>query len=153
MKRATQHRISGLVYLIAMVELACAGAPNARARVDADFYSHAVDNRAEFRIATTKSCSELATVDEVIGQAISIGAPIYNAGSPLGCYRIYEGTAYKLLYLLQDRCPDVTALLRGGLARAETNSGVVDKAWTMRRTFDTILGQETAYSPHGGSPP
>ena len=37
----------------------------------------------------------MGTVDQVIGQAISIGVPIYNAGSPL-CYRIYEGTAYKL---------------------------------------------------------
>jgi hypothetical protein len=136
-----------------MNKLACAAAPNARARADAELYSHAVENRTEFRSATIKSCSELETVDQVIGQAISIGAPIYNAGSPLGCYRIYEGAAYKLLFLLQDRCPEVGALLRGGLARAETSAAVVDKAWTMRRTFDTILGQETAYSPRGGPSP
>jgi len=40
-----------------------------------------------------------------------VGAPIYNAGAPLGCYRIYEGASYKLLFLLEDACPAVKMAL------------------------------------------
>lgn len=83
----------------------------------------------------------------VIAQAISIGAPVYNAGSPLGCYRIYEGAAYKLLFMLDRSCPDLTAFVRASLAQAEADAAIDRKAWTMRRTFDTILGEPTSTAP------
>ncbi len=96
-----------------------------------------------FRAQIVKSCSQISDVDSAIAGAIAIGAPIYNAGSALGCYQIYEGAAYKVLYKLGGACADVTAVLRAGLSAAELDPDVVQKAWTMRRTFDTILGEPT----------
>ena len=89
-------------------------------------------NRAEFRAQITESCQRLAEVDSMISQAILIGAPVYNAGSPLGCYRIYEGAGYKILYSLGIECPNITAPLRAGLAEAEKQSEVKGKAWIIR---------------------
>ncbi len=103
----------------------------------------ALDDRPKYREGLIRSCSDVGMIDEVLAQAIAIGAPIFNAGSPLGCYRIYEGAAYKLLYLLGDDCPDASAVLRAGLARAEEESGHVQQAWMMRRIFDTLLGHPT----------
>lgn len=71
--------------------------------------------------------------------------PIYNAGSHIGCYRIYEGASYKLLYLLDESCPTVKMTLAAGLAQAERDVSDTDKAWTMRRTFDLIIGEPTQY--------
>ncbi len=98
-----------------------------------------------FRAELEESCTELVEIDQTIGQAIAIGAPIYNVGSPLGCFRIYEGAAYKLLYRLEGRCPKARELLRSGLAQAEAELGVEAKAWTLRRAFDAILGDPTSF--------
>jgi hypothetical protein len=130
----------------------CAGTTGEPVQRNPTLHSQALENRTEFRSGLAKSCGQLAAVDHVISQAISIGAPIYNAGSPLGCYRIYEGTAYKLLYVLGSRCSELTALLRAGLAQARTDAAVDRKAWTMRHTFDTILGEETAIAPLNEAP-
>lgn len=129
----------------AMLCLLAAGAcASADRSVDPSAYTRAIADQPGFRSRLEKSCPDLNELDETIGAAISIGAPIYNAGSPLGCYRIYEGAAYKLLYRLEQRCPGVTALLRSGLARAESQPDYSAKAWTMRRTFDAILGETTS---------
>lgn len=143
-----RHRfvVSGLV-LAASGSFGCAGTGVAPIERNPAAFSRATENRSEFRSGLVTSCDQLAEVDGVIAQAIAIGAPIYNAGSPLGCYRIYEGTAYKLLYVLGSRCPELTAFLRAGLAQARADAAVDHKAWTLRRTFDTILGEETATVP------
>lgn len=128
--------------MLAACAFACASAQPA---TDREVYDRALADQAAFRSQLAKSCSELSEIDQTIGAAISIGAPIYNAGSPLGCYRIYEGAAYKLLYRLEDRCPLATGLLRAGLAKAESDRGADARAWTMRRTFDALLGVPTRY--------
>jgi len=112
--------------------------PRAKGTSDANYYQ-------AFREALKTSCSEIHDVDNAISQAISVGAPIYNAGSHIGCYRIYEGASYKLLYLLDTACPTVKMTLAAGLAQAERDTSDTDKAWTMRRTFDLIIGEPTQY--------
>jgi len=142
------RRLAAPVLIVVSTSMfGCAGKTNEPVERNPALHSQALDSRTEFRSGLTNSCEQLAEVDHVISQAISIGAPIYNAGSPLGCYRIYEGTAYKLLYILGNRCSALTAFLRAGLAQARTDAAVDRKAWTMRHTFDTILGEETATAP------
>ncbi|MCA9298911.1 MAG: hypothetical protein KDA28_07585 [Phycisphaerales bacterium] len=116
---------------------------------DETVYARAVTDRVTFRAGLDQTCSVLDGVDLVIAEAIYIGAPVYNAGSALGCYRIYEGAAYKLLYLLGDECADVTAVLRFGLILSAQEADDDSAAWRMRETFDTILGDTTSYG--GGS--
>lgn len=129
--------------LLAGLSLACATSTEP----DPGLYAHALADRAEFRAELASSCPELARVDTVIGEAISIGAPIYNAGSPLGCYRIYEGAAYKLLFQLEDRCAAVRSVLLSGLSEARADVNAIARAWTMRRAFDALLGEDTATRP------
>lgn len=145
-------RFRTLSALLALVLCGCAGAAPEPLRGDPELMAEALGGRAEFRSGLQQSCGELGEVDRVIQQAIAIGAPIYNAGSSLGCYRIYEGAAYKILYELGDRCPRLTALLRAGLAQAEADAAVDRSAWTLRYTFDAILGEETRTVPLDESP-
>ncbi len=138
--------------LVSGAAFGCTGTAYPPVERNPALHSRALENRAEFRSSLRSSCDQLSEVDVVIARAISIGAPIYNAGSPLGCYRIYEGAAYKLLYVLGSSCSELTAFLRAGLAQARTDAAVDRKAWTMRRTFDTILGEETATAPLDETP-
>jgi len=140
--------------MVAMAAFACAlGCASVRTpESDVRVLARALDDRAEFRARLTESCPQVVVMDQAIEAAISIGAPIFNAGSPLGCYRIYEGAAYKILYQLGDTCPDAAAVLRAGLARAEADSGAGQKAWAMRRAFDTLQGQPTRSGSGGGRP-
>jgi len=91
---------------------------------------------------------DIAIIDHVIGNAIASGAGIYNAGHHLGCYRIYEGAGYKILYSLRERCDGATSFLSRALTRAsETrNKGRYEsvpgnQAWIMRHAFDALMGQ------------
>ena len=91
---------------------------------------------------------DIAIIDHVIGNAIASGAGIYNAGHHLGCYRIYEGAGYKILYSLRDRCDGAASFLSKALSRAsETRdkgryeSVPGNQAWIMRHAFDALLGQ------------
>lgn len=124
--------------------LGCLGANDSVVVRNPALLSKGLENRSELRSRLASSCDVLSEVDTVIAQAISIGAPIYNAGSPLGCFRIYEGAAYKLLYELGSDCPELRSFLGAGLAQARADESINRKAWTLRRTFDAVLGEATA---------
>lgn len=115
---------------------------------DRETYYGAIEDPARLRANLVDHCAQVQELDDTIRDAISIGAPIYNAGSALGCYRIYEGAAYKLLYRLHGSCPQAASFLRAGLGIAESEHSFDAKAWAMRRTFDAMLGEATRY----GSP-
>ena len=106
-------------------------------------YSNAFAERAGFRQALETGCPQLPRVEGIIGQALQIGVPIFNAGSPLGCYRIYEGAGYKLLYAIGAECPELGSFLRVALARTETEPNVTERAWILRSAFDLVLGKPT----------
>jgi hypothetical protein len=139
--------IALLFLLCTIAGSGCVGPAKRPIQLDPEARSRVLENRLDFRAGLTRSCPQLADVDQVIAQAILIGAPIYNVGSPLGCYRIYEGAAYKILYVVGDGCAELGAFVRGGLAQAEAEVAVDRKAWTMRHTFDAILGEPTEPVP------
>ena len=88
-------------------------------------------------------CPKSDAVDSVIINAIDIGAPTYNQGNYLGCYRIYEGASYKILYLYGFDCPRVTEILKTAIDKSHGNQTDSEKAWIMRVAFDEILGVPT----------
>jgi hypothetical protein len=139
--RSQRHGVGLLVCLL----LACAAQdPFA----DREAYYGAIEDPAGLRANLVDTCPQVQELDDTIRDAVSIGAPIYNAGSALGCYRIYEGAAYKILYRLDGSCPRAASFLRAGLGVAESEHSFDAKAWALRRTFDAMLGEATRY----GSP-
>lgn len=88
-------------------------------------------------------CANITAVNIIIDEAISCGAPTYNAGNHIGCYRIYEGAAYKILYKYGSKCKDVKKLLEAALELSYGDYSSTEKAWIMRKAFDEILGVPT----------
>jgi hypothetical protein len=93
-------------------------------------------------VTVWKGCSE-ADMEEVLrslGDAISIGAPLYNRGTAEGfeaCYRVYEGTSLRF-----DRnapCKGVQEAFSKGLTRAKSLKCYKEKAWALRDTFDGLI--------------
>jgi hypothetical protein len=88
-------------------------------------------------------CPKSEEVEKIISDAISLGAPIYNAGLHNGCYRIYEWAAYKILYEYGKTCADVEKLLKLAIEKSHGDYSDIEKAWMMRAAFDKILGVPT----------
>jgi hypothetical protein len=91
---------------------------------------------------------EMEDVVRAIGDAISIGAPIYNRAlqehSKEGrnsayeaCFRVYEGTAIK--FERDAACKGVRTAFGDGLLRAQSMGTFKEKAWAMRDTFDGLI--------------
>ena len=95
-----------------------------------------------FSLQSTK-CEKTDSVNFIISEAIYIGAPTYNQGNYLGCYRIYEGASYKILFLYGNTCIRVSQILKTALEKSYDNFSDSDKAWIMRVAFDEILGEPT----------
>lgn len=78
----------------------------------------------------------------MIEAAITIGAPVYNAGDPRGCYDIYAATARMLLKIL-DAGSMPSQQLSAALQSASLELDCDEQSWILRRAFDKILGEET----------
>jgi hypothetical protein len=89
------------------------------------------------------TCNKIEAVEQIISDAISIGAPTYNQGNHIGCYRIYEGAAYKILYKYGSKCKDIKNTLEVALEKSYGDYDASEKAWIMRMAFDKILGVQT----------
>jgi hypothetical protein len=105
------------------------------------------DNKNYFTLknyAIPKSDSTVIyAVWRIIDDAISSGAPVYNKGDQTACYRIYDGAAYKVLYLYGSKYKDAKSLLEKALLKTSLNYSDAEKAWILRMAFDEILGVPT----------
>ncbi|HEU4615576.1 MAG TPA: S1C family serine protease [Kofleriaceae bacterium] len=93
-------------------------------------------------ITIWNGCSEkdMEEVLRSVGDAIAIGAPLYNRNTPEGyeaCFRVYEGTALK--YEKDAPCKGVHAAFGDGLLRAQSLGSFKEKAWALRDTFDGLI--------------
>jgi hypothetical protein len=102
-----------------------------------------VDSSPELDLAN--NCKKIEEVYIILSEAIGIGAPTYNEGNHIGCYRIYEGAAYKILYKYGNKCKEVTKILETALEKSYGDYNSTEKAWIMRKAFDQILGAPTIY--------
>ncbi|HVY47467.1 MAG TPA: hypothetical protein VHB21_16375, partial [Minicystis sp.] len=75
-----------------------------------------------------------------ITQAITFGAPAYNAGDHDACARAYREAAGEIVAKARDGagCADVARLLAAALEKAAP-LGATQAAWTLRHAFDEIL--------------
>ncbi len=90
-----------------------------------------------------EDCEKISPIRIIIDEAINIGAPTYNEGNHLGCYKIYEGAAYKILYKYGSKCKEVRNTLETALEKSYGDYNATEKAWIMRMAFDQILGVPT----------
>jgi hypothetical protein len=88
-------------------------------------------------------CSDSTAIRKIIDDAIELGAPIYNAGFHIGCYRIYEWAAYKIVYVYGNNCKEVEKILKAAIEKSHGDYSDTEKAWLMRIAFDKILGVPT----------
>jgi hypothetical protein len=102
-------------------------------------------------LGVLRRCPELPLVVEHLANAISVGAPQFNAGDAAGCRRTYEAAARTVAtqVIAEGRCPTVRTLLAAGLARAQGAGGDRQAAWDLRHSFDAIL----VGGPEGGPTP
>jgi hypothetical protein len=86
-------------------------------------------------------CSEddLRLLANGIDGAISVGAPLYNAGNFAGCYHMYEGTAADVERKLGESCVGPRRALEAGRTRAASLDEAGAQAWAMRDAFDGLL--------------
>jgi hypothetical protein len=96
----------------------------------------------EHPITIWKGCTEKDMEDVLrsIGDAIAIGAPLYNRATPEGyeaCFRVYEGTSLK--YQKGAACDGVKKAFDDGLTRAQSMTSYKQKAWALRDTFDGMI--------------
>jgi len=90
-------------------------------------------------------CNKVALIGKIIDDAITIGAPLYNSGYHLYCYRIYEWAGYKILYEFGSPCPDVEAIIRTAIEKSHGDYSETEKAWIMRVAFDKVMGVPTQF--------
>ena len=108
-----------------------------------------ISNACSIRVQTynnhtvIKGCKDIEAVYRIIEETIYVGAPIYNEGNPFGCFLVYEGAAYKILNKYGGKCKDVKKILEAGLKTCNDFYTASDKAWVLRKAFDTILGVPT----------
>ena len=98
-------------------------------------------------------CPKTPEIEKIITEAISLGAPIYNEGLHLACYRIYEWAGYKILYEYGKSCKEVERILKTAIERSHGDFSDTEKAWIMRAAFDKIMGVPTQMgAPEKDSP-
>ncbi len=89
------------------------------------------------------TCDNSIEIEKIIDDAISLGAPIYNEGLHMACYRIYEWAAYKIIYVYGVTCKNVATILKTAIEKSHGDYSDTEKAWMMRAAFDKILGVPT----------
>ena len=88
-------------------------------------------------------------VRDTLEQAISMGAPAYNAGDIRGCADMYGNAARRALKLAGDDTKTGSSL-RAALQTSQRQSSQ-QAAWTLRRSFDSIIKASVAASPRPGT--
>ncbi len=98
-------------------------------------------NIPSFSVKTLDGCSagSIALMLKTIGDAIDIGAPLYNDGNFEGCYHVYEGAASDLERKLKGSCEKAGRAVAEGRKKAAKLSSPSDQAWALRDTFDGLL--------------
>jgi hypothetical protein len=99
-------------------------------------------------VASLAGCPQLEAYAHKVVQAISLGAPAYNAGDADACYRIYHNAAESIVQEIgaSEPCSDVRRLLQSAMEEAERLSAE-HAAWALRRAFDHLLTAAVGEQP------
>jgi len=99
------------------------------------------------------SSGNISLLLKSIGDAIDMGAPLYNAGNFAGCYHVYDGAAADLERKLRPACQKPAKALSDGRKKAARLDNPSDQAWAMRDTFDGLLDVVKRWSGPVNKPP
>lgn len=113
-------------------------------------FENASNSPAEFRARLKENCPHFNTILLTTAETIQLGTRVFNAGGAGLTVRIYEGTTYKILYIIKDDCIELSDALQAGLFIAENEKGYTDKAWAFRNALDLIMGGPPS-KPSGGA--
>jgi serine/threonine protein kinase len=99
-------------------------------------------------VTSLAGCPLLEVFAHRIVQAISLGAPAYNAGDADACHRIYHTAADSIVLEIggSEPCADVKRLLKAAIDEAEHLSAE-HAAWALRRAFDHLLTAAVGEQP------
>jgi hypothetical protein len=120
--------ISMLVYAAEV-----AAAEKAMPRVQRNVPNHPV------RLLDRCSDEGLAMIIRGLGEAIQLGAPLYNNGDFAACYHVYEGASADLERKLPKGCTGPKRALADGRKKAAKVRDPGAAAWVMRDAFDGLL--------------
>lgn len=95
--------------------------------------------RVEVRALDGCNTAALDLVLRTIGEAIEVGAPLYNKGNHAACYHVYEGAAADLARKLPASCRGPGEVLAAGRTRAASLKSPTAQAWAMRDSFDGLI--------------
>jgi serine protease Do len=95
---------------------------------------------ARLPLSVFQGCSTAALriVGRGIGEAIAVGASLYNQGNHRASYQIYEGAASDMENRLPKSCSGPRRTLAQGRSRAADLEEPSDQAWAMRDVFDSL---------------
>ena len=82
---------------------------------------------------------DLVQAGRTLGEAIQVGAPVYNERHFAACYHVYEGAALDLEKRLPAACKGPKKALRDGRLRADKLLDPSAQAWAMRDAFDGLI--------------
>lgn len=104
-------------------------------------------------LAIFDGCDDAAIGEAVraVGEAIELGAPLYNQGNHEACFRIYEGASAKLER--ESTCRGIRDAFGAGLLRASTLDSATERAWALRDTFDGLIEVAWRYKQAKNLPP
>jgi serine protease Do len=83
--------------------------------------------------------ADLQHAGRIIGEAIEVGAPVYNEQHFAACYHVYEGAALDLEKRLPAACKGPKKAMRDGRTRAAKLDDPSAQAWAMRDAFDGLV--------------
>ncbi|MEO5728373.1 MAG: trypsin-like peptidase domain-containing protein [Byssovorax sp.] len=83
--------------------------------------------------------ADLEHAGRIIGEAIEVGAPVYNEQHFAACYHVYEGAALDLEKRLPAACKGPKKAMRDGRTRAAKLDDPSAQAWAMRDAFDGLV--------------
>lgn len=92
-------------------------------------------------MTTVSGCTPQAMqlILKAIGEAVDVGAPLYNAGNFSACFHVYEGAAADLERKLPATCRGPAKVLAEGRKKAAAAQGASAQAWAMRDVFDALV--------------
>lgn len=94
------------------------------------------NNIISLGMSVNESNGPLSEAKQRISEAISIGAPIYNAGDVQKCVDIYKDVAKQILPILPS---SFQTKLQKELKESANNCNPDEQAWALRRIFDSIF--------------
>jgi hypothetical protein len=110
-------------------------------------YEEAEANPQQFKAKLKENCLHFGSALLATAETIQLGTRLFNAGGVSLTKRIYEGTAYKLLFEIKNDCMNLSDVLQVGLANAAESKGHHDQAWALRNALDLIMGGPSQKPP------